>query len=63
MKTIRDKESNFVKVQCTKCNNEQPLFTKASSVVKCLVCGVELATPKGGKVQLTENAKVLEELE
>jgi small subunit ribosomal protein S27e len=63
MKTIRDKKSNFVKVHCEKCKNEQPLFTKASSVVKCLVCGVELARPKGGKVELTDNAKVLEELE
>ncbi|MCD6546980.1 MAG: 30S ribosomal protein S27e, partial [Nanoarchaeota archaeon] len=41
--------------------NEQIVFGKASTVVKCLVCGNVLATPTGGKAKL--KARVLEVLE
>lgn len=44
--------SKFFKVICNKCKNEQVIFDKASSVVKCLVCGNILADPTGGKVEL-----------
>ena len=54
-------ESKFIKVRCKKCKNEQIIFQKASSVVKCLVCNEILATPKGGKAEIT--ATVLEILE
>lgn len=39
----------FLKVRCKKCKNEQIIFSKASTRVKCLVCGTELAEPTGGK--------------
>ncbi|MCD6381461.1 MAG: 30S ribosomal protein S27e [Candidatus Aenigmarchaeota archaeon] len=39
----------FLKVRCKKCKNEQIIFSKASTRVKCLVCGEELAVPSGGK--------------
>jgi small subunit ribosomal protein S27e len=41
--------SKFLKVKCTKCKNEQVIFEKSASVVKCLVCGEVLAKPTGGK--------------
>jgi len=41
--------SKFLRVKCVKCKNEQVIFNKASSVVKCLVCGEVLAEPTGGK--------------
>ena len=44
--------SKFVKVKCDKCKNEQVIFEKASSVVKCLVCGNVLAKPTGGKANI-----------
>jgi small subunit ribosomal protein S27e len=47
----------FVKVKCEKCKNEQMVFMRAASVVKCLVCGEILAEPTGGKARL--NVKVL----
>jgi len=53
--------SKFIKVLCKKCKNEQIVFGKASTVVKCLVCGNVLATPTGGKAKL--KARVLEVLE
>ncbi len=49
--------SEFVRVKCTKCKNEQSIFSKCSNVVKCLVCGEVLAEPTGGKTNI--KAKVL----
>jgi len=54
-------DSKFIKVRCLKCKNEQVVFGKASTVVKCLVCGKDLATPSGGKTQI--KSRVLEVLE
>ncbi len=53
---------NFLKVKCEKCNNEQKIFSKASTDVKCLVCGEVLAKPSGGKSVLQPVAKLLGEL-
>ncbi|VVB59191.1 30S ribosomal protein S27e [uncultured archaeon] len=52
----------FLKVKCEKCNNEQKIFSRASTVVKCLVCGEVLAKPVGGKAVLQPTAKLLGEL-
>ena len=52
--------SKFLKVKCSKCKNEQVIFEKASSAVKCLVCGNILAEPTGGKVAV--KSKVIEPL-
>jgi len=46
----------FVKVSC-KCKNEQIIFDKPSSVVRCLVCNEVLVEPSGGRAEIT--AKVL----
>ena len=53
--------SKFVKVKCSKCNNEQILFSKASTAVKCLVCGEPLVKTTGGNVKIL--GEVLEVLE
>ncbi len=53
--------SKFVKVKCNDCENEQIIFSAASTVVKCLVCGRTLAEPKGGKAEIkTQVVEVLE---
>jgi small subunit ribosomal protein S27e len=44
--------SKFLKVKCEKCKNEQVIFEKASTEVKCLVCGETLAEPTGGKAKI-----------
>jgi small subunit ribosomal protein S27e len=41
----------FIKVKC-KCKNEQVIFEKPSSQVKCLVCKEVLAEPSGGKAEI-----------
>jgi len=49
--------SKFMRVKCAKCKNEQVIFERAASVVKCLVCGEVLAKPTGGKaVIISESA-------
>ena len=42
-------KSKFLKVTCSKCKNEQIVFNKSSTKVKCLVCGGILAENTGGK--------------
>ncbi len=61
MKQIREPNSKFIKVRCPKCKNEQVIFGKAASKVKCLVCGVTLAEAKGGKSKI--KSRILEVLE
>lgn len=51
-------KTKFLKVVCGKCKNEQTIFNKAASNVKCLVCGAELAESTGGKARI--KTKVLE---
>lgn len=42
-------ESKFIKTQCPDCGSEQIIFDRASTVVKCNVCGKILVKPTGGK--------------
>jgi len=41
-----------LKVRCKACKNEQIIFGRATSVVRCLVCGNILAVPTGGKCKI-----------
>ena len=42
----------FIKVKCPDCGNEQMVYSKASTVVRCHVCGATLALPTGGKAEI-----------
>ncbi len=53
--------SKFLTVKCNKCKNEQIIFNKPSSEIKCLVCGEPLCEPTGGLGEL--KSKVLKEAE
>ena len=61
MRQIKETKSKFIKIRCPKCKNEQIMFGKSSTQVKCLVCGKILAEPTGGKSKV--KARVLEVLE
>ncbi len=50
--------SKFLKIVCSKCKNEQIIFNKLAMPVKCLVCGLQLAEPRGGKAKI--KAKVIQ---
>ena len=54
-------KSRFLKVVCTKCNNEQIVYNKPAQVVRCLVCGNVLVEPTGGKGRV--KTKVLQAME
>ncbi|MBC7120448.1 MAG: 30S ribosomal protein S27e [Candidatus Methanosuratus sp.] len=41
--------SRFYMVQCPECGNEQTVFSHVATVVKCNICGKDLALPTGGK--------------
>ena len=58
---IPSPDSRFVKVRCPKCKNEQVIFGKSATKVKCLVCGKILGEPTGGKTKI--RAQILEVLE
>ncbi len=61
MKEIIDMpESIFVRVSCRKCKNEQIVFSKASTLVKCLKCDAELAVPTGGTAEI--KGKIVQKL-
>ena len=56
----RECVSKFVKVRCSKCKNEQIIFGKTATTIKCLVCEKILAEPSGGKA--TIKSRILEVL-
>lgn len=41
--------SVFLRVKCQDCGNEQIVFSHATRIVHCNVCGATLAEPSGGK--------------
>ena len=49
---MKDKtNSNFFKVKCGDCGNEQVVFGATATRVKCLVCEKTLANSTGGKTK------------
>ena len=54
-------KSKFIKIRCKSCNNEQVVFDKASTEVKCNVCNNTLIKPTGGLAKMeAEKIAVLE---
>lgn len=61
MTEIKIPTSKFIKIRCPKCKNEQIIFGKTSTIIKCLVCEKVIAEPTGGKSKV--KARILEVLE
>lgn len=61
MRAVKEPTSKFIKVRCPKCKNEQIIFGKSSSEIKCLVCSKTLAESTGGKSRI--KSRILEVLE
>lgn len=45
-------DTKFLRVKCSKCKENQIIFGKASTRVKCLKCNGTLAEPSGGKAKI-----------
>lgn len=60
MKPLVESKSKFLLVQCKKCKNEQIVFSRASTLVKCLKCEEVLLEPTGGEARV--KAKILRAL-
>lgn len=60
MKAKKECTTNFIRVRCNKCKNEQNLFGVVTTKINCLVCSEVLAEPTGGKSKV--HAKILETL-
>jgi small subunit ribosomal protein S27e len=54
--------ANFLKISCRDCSNESTIFSRATTVISCTVCGATLTNPSGGKAQLV-GCNVVESLE
>lgn len=52
VKVNRENRTKFYTVKCPDCENEQIIFQRASTVVKCVVCGKVLAEPSGGNADI-----------
>ncbi len=51
-KLIPKPKSQFLRVKCMKCGNEQLLYSNPVNKVTCNVCGETLAEPTGGKAKI-----------
>jgi len=60
-KLIPRPRSSFLRVKCPGCGNEQMVFSHATSVINCNICGATLAEPSGGKAII--KGEVVAELE
>ncbi len=58
---MKELNSKFIKLRCPKCKNEQIVFGKPSTEVKCLICEKVLVETAGGKGRI--KAKILEVLQ
>ena len=54
--------AEFLKVSCRDCSNESIIFSRATTVISCDVCGATLTSPAGGKATLS-GCNIVEALE
>ena len=61
MASFRSSKSNFLKVKCIDCGNQQIVFDHAASTVQCIICGKTLVKSQGGKSKIV--AQIVEVLD
>ena len=49
---IPQPRSRFLLVRCPNCGNEQTVFSHATFQIRCVVCGIQLVEPRGGKAKI-----------
>jgi small subunit ribosomal protein S27e len=58
-KLIPKPSTNFLRVKCPKCGNEQLIFSNASNKVSCNVCNETLAEPTGGRAKINGEVQAI----
>ncbi len=48
----KKRRSKFLRVKCTDCDNEQLVYSHASTLVRCQVCSKTLVVPRGGEAEV-----------
>ena len=62
-KKRRTPRSHFLRIKCPNCGaEEQIIFERPTSIVKCEACETTLISPAGGKGEIKEKVEVLEVL-
>ncbi len=61
MSKVGKANSNFLRVKCVDCGNQQVVFDHAASVVQCIICGKSLVKSRGGKSEIV--AQIVEVLD
>ncbi len=61
MEAAENPKGNFLRVRCLDCENQQIVFDRAASVVRCIICGKTLVKPRGGKSEIL--ARIVEVLD
>lgn len=56
-KHIPRPRTDFIKIKCSSCGNEQRIFSAASRTVKCNVCSHVLAEPGSSKIRISKEKK------
>jgi len=47
-----DENKRFIKIKCHECGNEQIVFSRAATEIKCTKCDVVVAVSTGGKTSV-----------
>ncbi|MDR1722070.1 MAG: 30S ribosomal protein S27e [Methanobrevibacter sp.] len=49
---VEERRGKFLRVKCLDCDNEQIVFNRAASNVKCIICGKTIVKSLGGKSKI-----------
>ena len=58
-KLIPKPRSVFLRVKCSKCGNEQLIFSNTVNNISCNVCGELLAEPSGGRAKINGDVQAV----
>ncbi len=58
-KLIPKPRSVFLRVKCSKCGNEQLIFSNVVNKITCNVCGETLAEPTGGRAKINGDVQAI----
>ena len=57
MYALTKNKSKFLKIACPRCNNNQVVFGKSASIIKCDKCNKLLIKTTGGKSKIKARVK------